>query len=130
MMSSISCSSGKSKHVIGCFDELYNIWTPSKMLVLKSRCTQFFWRRIIEHKSHTTICFPSLFSRNLSVPRSPLVYSFVSSQSLRVVFPLSLWTNCVNNLIWAAAEKQQKIESKMLYSHNFVFCDNMVLCFQ
>lgn len=37
---------------------------------------------------------------------------FCFSQSLCVFLPLSLWTNCVNNLIWAAAQKQQKIEAK------------------
>lgn len=61
--------------------------------------------------SHKDLFFLFILSQPLCTPLSARLH-FCFSQSLCVFLSLSLWTNCVNNLIWAAAQKQQKIEAK------------------
>lgn len=115
-MMSISSSKGKSEYVIGCFDKLHvlcfnlnHIMASSLKLLLKSRC--FFVTCNWVQVSYKDLFFLFILVQALYT-RLSLRLLFCFSQSLCVFISLSLWTNCVNNLIWAASQKQQKIEAK------------------
>ena len=83
------------------------------MLLPETRCKQGFFLMVCNwvQVSFKDLFFLFILMQPLCSLLSPgLLLCF--SQSLWAFHSLSLWTNCVNNLIWAAAQKQRKIEAK------------------